>query len=224
MRDQVGELGAPAVDAEGVRERERDLAAVAVGELRRLQAGRLGARPVPQIALEVDDPGRGDLGFVDVVGTELDAGAEIGRHGSLGVPGDENQAAGGRRPVLERRGLETDAGGADVMPEDLAQLIVLDLADVSGPGAERGERRHGVGAGAPRHLDRRSHALVELDHSRLVDQSHGAFGEIQALQRAVVRLGDDVDDRIAETEHMVGGGKRERHRRNSVAAGSGAAV
>ena len=103
------------------------------------------------------------------------------------------------------------------MAKHLAQLVVLDLADVGGPGAERGERRHGVGAGAPRHLDRRAHALVERDHPRLVDQGHGAFGEIQAIQRAVLGLGDDVDDGVAKTEDVVRGGRRCIHRQNSTA-------
>ena len=65
--DQVGELGAPAVDAERVGQAERDPAAVAMRDLRRLQAGGLGAGPVPQVALEIDDPGGGDLRFVDIV-------------------------------------------------------------------------------------------------------------------------------------------------------------
>ena len=214
--DQVGELGAPAVDAERVGQGERHAAAVAVGDLGRLQTGALGTRPVPEVALEVDDTGRGDLRRVDVGGPQLDAGAEVGRHGPLGIFGDEHQATGGRRPLPQRRRPEVDAGGADVVAEHRAELVVLDLAHVGRLGAERGERRHGVGARAPGHLDRRPHAIVELDHARPLDQVHGALDQTEALERALVGLGDDVDDGVAETEDVIGVGRQVGHPEASV--------
>ena len=95
--------------------------------------------------------------------------------------------------------------------EHLAQLIALDLADIGGAGAERGQRRHGVGAGAARHLDRRPDAAVQLGHARLVDQRHRALGQIEPLERSIVGLGQHVDDRVAEAEHVELGRIRGGH-------------
>ena len=67
--DQVEELGAVAVDAERVRQRQRHLAAGGVGDRRRPRGRRPWPRgAVEQIALEIDDRGcrRSSVG-VDVV-------------------------------------------------------------------------------------------------------------------------------------------------------------
>ena len=67
VADQAEELVAVAVDAEGVRKRERDLVAGLVGDLHGLAEGFLGGRRVPEIAFEIDD-GRGRRWRVDVRG------------------------------------------------------------------------------------------------------------------------------------------------------------
>ena len=101
-----------------------------MGDRRRLQEGRLGVRAIPEIAFEIGDLGGGDHRLVDVVRPELDAGAEIGRHGALRVRRHQHQAARGRRTGCERRRPELDPGRADVVAEHLAELIALHLADV----------------------------------------------------------------------------------------------
>ena len=53
--DEIEEFGAIAVDAERVRQRQRDVALGVMRDLGRLEEGLLGVRRVPQIALEIDD-------------------------------------------------------------------------------------------------------------------------------------------------------------------------
>ena len=89
--DQRPETIAVAVDAEGVAEREGDLAAGGArggdrGFHRRARLGR-----VPQIALEIEDCGVGDGGRVDVARMEPLGGAEEGVHRPLGIGGDQDQ-------------------------------------------------------------------------------------------------------------------------------------
>ena len=63
--DERAELGAVALDAEGVGQGQADLAPGAVGELRRLLERRLGARWIEQVALEIGHLCRGDERFAE---------------------------------------------------------------------------------------------------------------------------------------------------------------
>ena len=121
-----------------------------------------------------------------------------------GVTRTRQRAVGG--PPCSGAVRNATPAGADVVAEHLAQLIVLHLADIGRAGAERGQRRHAVGAGAARHLDRRPDARVEPRHARAIDQRHGALGQIEPLELPLVGLDDHVDDRVAEPDHVVAGG------------------
>ena len=68
VADQGAEGVAVAADAEGVGERERDLAAGLVGDGGGAGEGLLGFRRVEQVALEIGDGAVADGGFVEVVG------------------------------------------------------------------------------------------------------------------------------------------------------------
>src|SRR3954451_17773557 len=107
-----------------------------MGDLGRLDEGVLGVLGVPEIALEVDDAGRGDLGRVDVGGRQVLRGAEIGVHGALAVVSHQDVGAAGRRTVLRRGRVEGDAGRADVVDVELPDLVVLYLADIGGARTE----------------------------------------------------------------------------------------
>ena len=86
---------------------------------------------------------------IERVGAELVGGAAEGVHRPLGVGRDQDQAAPGRRPAAFRRSDELDSERSHVVDEDLAQLIVRDLADEAGPPAERRDSGHRFAADPP---------------------------------------------------------------------------
>ncbi len=73
-------------------------------------------------------------------------------------------------PLGGRRGAVVDADRADVVGEDVAELVVADPADEAGPAAERGDAGRGVAGRPARGLDRRSHVGVDLVRRVLVDE------------------------------------------------------
>ena len=72
-------------------------------------------------------------------------------------------AAPGRLAALRRRRrIEGHAGGANVVPEHLPELVVGGLADEARLAAERRDTHHGVGDRSAGNLDCRPHGVVEL--------------------------------------------------------------
>ena len=69
-------------------------------------------------------------------GLQLVAGAGAGVHRPLGVGRDQDQAAAGRRAAGQRRGFEPHPEREHVVGEDVAQLVVGDLADEAGAAAQ----------------------------------------------------------------------------------------
>ena len=144
-----------------------------------------------------------DLRFVDIGRREILRGAEIGVHGALAVRRHQDVGAAGGGAGFSGLRLEGDAGGADVVAVEAADLVVLDLADEGGAGAEAGEADDGVGAGAAAHLGRRAHVAVDRRRPRLVDQRHAALGHAVADQKALVGLHQHVENRVADPENVV---------------------
>src|SRR5690348_16470609 len=126
--DQVAERRAMPSDAERVGKAERQLAARGMGYGRRLAKCFLRVRRVEEIAFEISNPGGSDDLGVDVGGSEIDAGAEIGVHCLLTVGGDEDQAARRAWPCGGRCGIETHADRGEVVAEYLPQKVVAYLA------------------------------------------------------------------------------------------------
>ena len=147
--------------------------------------------------------GRRDLRFVDIRRRQVLRRAEIGVHGALAVRRHQDVGAAGGGAVGGRFGLEGDAGGADVVGVEAADLVVLDLADEGGAGAEAGEADDGVGAGAAAHLGRRAHVPVDRGGAGLVDQRHAALGHAVAGEKALIGLHQHVENRIADPENVV---------------------
>ena len=145
----------------------------------------------------------GDLRFVDVRGPKILRGAEIGVHGALAVRRHQDVGAAGGGAVRRRLGLEGDAGGADVVGVEAADLVGLDLADEGGAGAETGDADDGVGAGAAAHFGRRAHILVDGRGAGLVDQRHAALGHAVAGEKTLIGLHQHVENRIADPENVV---------------------
>ena len=97
VADQVAELVAIAVDAERVRQRDRDQPAGGMRRIEGLQHRLLGLRRVPQIAFDVGDLRGAHDARCRCRRAEAGAGAEIGVHGALRVGRHQDQAARGRR-------------------------------------------------------------------------------------------------------------------------------
>ena len=100
-------------------------------------------------------------------------------------------------------GFERDAGGADVVGIEPADLVVPDLADIGGARAEIGDADNGVGRRAPGHFGGRAHVAVDRRGARLVDQRHAALGHAVAAEKALIGLHQHVENRIADPEHVV---------------------
>ena len=203
LAHQIEKLAAIAVDAKRIRQRQRDLAARLMRDGRRLDEGFLGVFRIPQIAFEIDDAGGRDLGGVDIVGRQFLRRAEIGVHGALAVRRHQNVGAAGGGPVGCGPGLERDAGGADVVGIQPPDLVVPDLADIGGAGAEAGDPDDGVGRRAAGHLGRRAHVAVDRGGAGLVDQRHAALGHAVAAEKALVGPHQHIENRIADPENVV---------------------
>jgi hypothetical protein len=139
---------------------------------------------------------------VDVVGAEIDAGAEIGLHRALRVGRHEDHAARGRRAAARGRRAESDAGGAHVVTEHVAELIGAHLADVSRAHADRRGADDGIRRRAAGDLDAGPHRRVERLGARGVDQCHRALHESVGREEGVVRARDHVDDRVADADNV----------------------
>ena len=114
-----------------------------------------------------------------------------------------------QRPVGHRvvvgAGPELHADGEHVVAEHLAELVVVDLADVGGAAAEAGDTAHRVGRRAAAHLDRRAERLVEVDRAIGVDQVHPALDQPVLDQERVGGVGDHVDQCVADPDDVEPG-------------------
>ena len=114
---------------------------------------------------------------------------------AVGTP----KSAGGRG--------ELDAGGGEVVAVEFAELVGRDLADEAGLAAQRRDARRGVAGRAAADLARRAHMVVEPRRLVGVDQPHHPLGQPLGCEEGVVAIGDDVDDRIADAEHVEAGAR-----------------
>ena len=89
------------------------------------------------------------------------------------------------------------------MAEDAAELVGRDPADEAAFRPERGKPGDGVGGRAAGALDGRSHGLIEPAGLAGRDQAHEALGEVVLGEKGVVAAGDDVDDGVADADHVV---------------------
>ena len=102
--------------------------------------------------------------------------------------------------------VEADAGGADVVREDCAELVVRDLADEAARAAQRRDPRDGVRRRSARHLCARPHLGVQrVGLLGREDQLHRALGHAVLGDEGVVGLREDVDDGVADRDDVVGG-------------------
>src|SRR3954454_2931100 len=119
-----------------------------MGDLGGLDEGVLGVLRVPEVAFEINDCSPGDLGRIDVGGRQILRRAEIGVHGALTVRRHQNVGAAGRGAVFRGGRVEGDPGGTDVVDIEIADLVVLDLADIGGTRPQAADPDDGVGGRA----------------------------------------------------------------------------
>jgi hypothetical protein len=207
LGDQPAEVVAVPLDAEGVAERERHLAAVLVRHAGGHPERLLGVRAIEQVALHVQDLAVGDRRRVDVVGMQQRRHAEVGVHRPLGIGRHDDDAparghllGGGAGARAER-----DADSAQVVTEHVAEVVVGDLADVRRLAAEAGDAGHRVGRRAATHLDRRPERLVQADGALGLDERHRTLDQFLRGEEVVIGLGDDVDEGVADADDVVAG-------------------
>ncbi len=149
-------------------------------------------------------------------GSEARRGAEERAHRPLRVGRDQDEAASGGRAGGGRRRVEADAGRAQVVGEDLAELVIPHLAHVMRTGAEGCHADDRVGGRAPGDLHPGAHRVVEVAGVGLVDEAHRPLGQAAADDQRVARVAQDVDERIADAEHVdrVGPPRRVSHARS----------
>ncbi len=106
-------------------------------------------------------------------------------------------------PDVAALGFERDLRGADIVAVETADLVILDFADIDGARAKAGDADDGIRRRATGHLHRRSHRVVNRQRPGFVDQRHAAFGHSLALEKLIVGLHQNIENRIADSENVV---------------------
>ena len=129
---ELPEASTVPVNAETVRQRDRDLAAGRFGNFGGVHKRGLGLVPVEQVTLQIEDaPVTNHLG-IDVVFREENGRAEESVHAAVAVIGDEDDGACSRRSVRQRTGVEGHAARHHLAHELVAQVIVGNPANIAG--------------------------------------------------------------------------------------------
>src|SRR4029453_18465529 len=105
-------------------------------------------------------------------------------------------------PVLRGSGVVCDTERADVVAEDAAELVGRDAPDEASSRAEGGKTGNGIGDRSARAFGRGPHRGVEADRLLGIDQAHRALGEVVLAQEPFVAARDDVDDGVADADHV----------------------
>ncbi len=162
----------------------------------------LGARRIPEIALEIGDLRLGNDLRLDVFRAKLDACTEIGIHGTLTIFGDEDHRAGGGRKGAARLGLEMDALSADIVLEDLAELIFGHLAEIGCRCAKVGNARCRIACTSARRFQCRTHERVEQFRALRIDQVHRALGNGVIDEETVIAARNNIHDGVANGQYV----------------------
>src|SRR5690606_3068795 len=76
------------------------------------------------------------------------------------------------------------------------------LAEKGDAATEPGNAGRGIGGAAAGGLDRRAHALVEQLGALAVDEAHRPARDAVCDQEVIIAARDDVDDRVADAQHI----------------------
>ena len=89
------------------------------------------------------------------------------------------------------------------MAIDFAQLVIRNLADEGSLQAQHRRAGQRVGGRAARDFLGRPHLGVEIDRPFGIDQPHRPRRQILVLQELVRDGGENVDDGVADGDHVV---------------------
>ncbi len=89
--------------------------------------------------------------------------------------------------------------------EDIAQLVPGDLAEIGGLAAEIGHTRRRISGAAAGGFECRSHLPVQKLRALRIDEVHRALHDIVFFDEAFRAGGNDIDNRIADRQHVKRG-------------------
>lgn len=157
-------------------------------------------------ALDVPSAGHADECFIHLGVVEFGADAEEGIHGALAIGCHQDEGTRGRRAARHRLLPESDAGGANVVAEDAAELVTGDLADETCPSADGGEAHGGICGRPAGDFDGGSHVGVDRLDRLGVHEAHVALGRSVLRKECVVASADDIDNGVADGDDIQAGG------------------
>ncbi|NDH84978.1 MAG: hypothetical protein EBY65_08990, partial [Acidimicrobiia bacterium] len=192
------------VDTERVAERQRHDASGVGGDRHGVTDRVLCLVTVPEIPLAVRDGGRLDDLLIDIAGVQEGRDTEKGVHRPLAVGRDLDERAGGRFALGGERHVKPHTAVAGVVGEDLAKLVVTDLADVGRPAAEAGDTGHRVGRRAARGLDTGWHCGIERCRPLRIDEGHRSLHQTMPIEKVLRDRRDHVDDGVAHPDDIEG--------------------
>src|ERR1700730_613459 len=173
-----------------------------MSDLGRLEEGLFGMGRIPQISLKIDDLRDGNDIGIDILGMQVLRCAKIGIHGPLAVRGDQHVATCCGRACGGRRRCKRNPGRPDVVREDPAELVVLDLADERGARTQARDTHNGVCCRAARHLYCRTHCVVDSRSLGLINQLHAPLPHVMSDQEVVFRARNHIHNRVADAEDV----------------------
>ena len=202
---QRTEISAVARDAEHVRQCEGHLAPGPARDVDRGAHRGTWFLGIPQIAFEIQDRGVGDQRMV-----ERGLGQELRRakkrvHRPLAIGRHEDQATRGGRLTVAGFGAERDAHRANIVREDVAELVLGDLADKTTFAAQRRDTGDSVRRRTPARLDPRTHLGIQrVGVLGREHQLHRSLGHTFRRDEGIVGLRQDIDNGISDGDDVVG--------------------
>ena len=202
--DQTAEIGAVAVDAERVRQRDPGLAAALVGRARGLEEGLLALVLVEEIALEEQVFGLASDIFGHILGAQIGRDAQIGVHRPFAIRRDKDHRARGRQVGLGHRVVrEIGPFERERFGVEPPQRIVAHPPDKGGAQAKIAQARQRVGDRPARRLGPVAHRGIERLGPVAFDQLHDALGDAHVIEERLLGLAQDIDDGIADADDLV---------------------
>ena len=203
--DQRTEGVTVAVYTERVAKRDGDAATGGFAGLDRLVEGRDGGRAVEAVALQIDPVGIGALRRVDIIRPQKFGDAQIGVHRAFTIRRDQHDAAPGFGLMRfgGQRGRVIRPLRAQVMGENFAQLVVLDLAHIGGFAAQMRDARDGVGGRPAGDFLGRPDLAVQLHTARLVGELHDPLLDAVIGQKLILAGCQHINHCVADADDLI---------------------